>query len=215
MNGIFNSLTNFPAERAVLMKERASGSYRVSAYFIAKTTSEIPVEMIYPTIYVIISYWMAGLAANGGKFLANWLTIVLSMLTAQSVGLTISAAVMDFKKSIVVASVGMLGLMLISGFYVNGNNLPVWIKWVQYLAFMKYSYAVVAQIEFTGLNVACATSASSFTQCIGNPSGTIPGDAVLAFYDLNSLSVGANVGILFAFLFGFRFFAYFFLRRNK
>jgi hypothetical protein len=108
-------LTTFPAERAVLRKERAAGAYRLSAYFLAKTTSEIPLELLYPTMFMFITYWMAGMEADAGKFFSSWWLILLTTLAAQSLGLAISCAIMDFKKSIVFASVLMLSLMLLGG----------------------------------------------------------------------------------------------------
>ena len=58
-----------PAERDVLMKERASGSYHLSAYFLAKSISEAPIILILPTAFLIISYWVAAMNPSFVAFL--------------------------------------------------------------------------------------------------------------------------------------------------
>ena len=71
-----------PAERTVISKERSSGSYHLSAYYIAKTVSELPLLVILPTIFIIIVYWSAGL--NGAaSFFWSWFILLLSGLAAQ------------------------------------------------------------------------------------------------------------------------------------
>lgn len=47
-----------PPERAVLNKERATGSYRLSAYFFGKTLAETPLELLLPIMFGSIVYWM-------------------------------------------------------------------------------------------------------------------------------------------------------------
>jgi hypothetical protein len=55
---LFNALAAFPSERRVILKERASGSYRLSAYFMAKSASEVPLELFYPLLCTTVFYWM-------------------------------------------------------------------------------------------------------------------------------------------------------------
>lgn len=132
---LFNSLTTFPAERAIIIKERASGSYRLSAYFLSKVVAEAPVELAYPVVFLCIAYWMVGFHTSAGGFFFTVLTILLSTLCAQSYGLLISCTLLDFKQSITFASVSMLTLMLLSGFYVKLEKIPVWLRWATYLVF--------------------------------------------------------------------------------
>ena len=72
----------------MINKERASGTYRLSSYYLAKTLSELPLAMIHPTISTFLFYWLAGL--NGytvpTAFIHSWMVLLLSALSAQSMG---------------------------------------------------------------------------------------------------------------------------------
>jgi ABC-type multidrug transport system permease subunit len=59
-DAMFQAYMAFPLERAIIFKERSSGAYHLSAYFMAKTTSEAPARLSLPAIYMVISYWMSG-----------------------------------------------------------------------------------------------------------------------------------------------------------
>ena len=77
----------------------------------------------------------------------NILYILFISVVSQSVGLCIGATVMDFKKSIVVAAVYGLSCMLLGGFYQQ--NIPPWLSWFQYFAYLFYSYDALLSIEFS------------------------------------------------------------------
>ena len=66
----------------MISKERRSGVYHLSAYYLAKTVSELPLVLLQPSIYLIISYWIVGL--NGpAAFFGTWLVLVTNCLAAQ------------------------------------------------------------------------------------------------------------------------------------
>jgi hypothetical protein len=42
--------------------------YRVSPYFLSKTVTEIPGQLVPPILFSIVAYWMVGLQPDAGKF---------------------------------------------------------------------------------------------------------------------------------------------------
>ncbi len=70
-----------------LLKERASGMYRLSAFYFARMASDLPLDMAIPTIFVIILYFMSGLRTDSAKyFFENWFAVVLVRTQLRSLG---------------------------------------------------------------------------------------------------------------------------------
>lgn len=58
---MFAAIFTFPSEMAMLLKERSSDMYRLSAYYLARSTATLPLDLLYPLIFVSLAYWMGGL----------------------------------------------------------------------------------------------------------------------------------------------------------
>lgn len=145
-DAMFHALMAFPAERVVILKERSSGAYHLSAYFIAKTTSEMPMRMALPFIYMTISFWMAGISPRFDLFCATTLISLLSVIAGESIGLLIGAAIYDMEKALTTMTVVSLFLMLLGGFFIQ--NPPEWLVWGKYLSPFKYSFDASRQLVF-------------------------------------------------------------------
>ena len=65
----------------------------------------------------------------------------------QSLGLLVSAVIMDLQKAMVMSVVMLLSFMLVGGFYVK--RLPSWLQWFQYLSYITYSFDSMLHLEFT------------------------------------------------------------------
>lgn len=67
----------------MLAKERATDMYRLSAYFMSRSLSDLPMEWLLPTLFLCIVYFMAGLRQSAAAFFCTLLSIYLIITTAQ------------------------------------------------------------------------------------------------------------------------------------
>lgn len=66
----------------VINKERSAGWYRLSAYYLAKMTSEIPLILVQPILFITVVYWCVGL--NGvTAFFATIGTLIIHAIAGQ------------------------------------------------------------------------------------------------------------------------------------
>ena len=77
---LFVALFTFPDEFKMLLKERASGMYRLSAFYFARTASDLPMDMAIPTLFLLLVYFMGHLRYTAAAFFANYFTVILIML---------------------------------------------------------------------------------------------------------------------------------------
>lgn len=201
----------FPQERVVCLKERASGSYRLSAYFMAKTTSDAPVRIILPLLYMVVSYWMAGFDNRFTVFIGTIGCTLLSVVAGEAIGLFVGAAIYDMEKAITVMTVVTLALMLLGGFFVQ--NVPHWIEWGKYLSPFKYAFDSSLQLVFDR-PVPCDGSGALGGLCAGNDTGYASAVDVLDYIGVQG-SIAFNVGMLLLICSLPRFGAYLCLRYKK
>jgi len=191
-DSMFTALTAFPSERKVIMKERASGSYHLSAYFMAKTTADAPVRLILPLIYMVVSFWMAGFSNSISVFFGTLGCTLLSVVAGESIGLFIGAAVNDLQKGLTIMTVFTLFLMLLGGFFIE--NIPEFIVWGKFISPFKYAFDSSLQLIFDR-DVPCDGSGALEDLCIDNEEGAAPIGEVLGFIGIQG-SVAFNAGIL-------------------
>ncbi|WOL13202.1 hypothetical protein Cni_G21971 [Canna indica] len=144
---LYNAVFTFPQERPMLRKEQASGMYRLSSYFMARTAGDLPMELALPTAFTFIIYWMGGLKPDPVSFLLSLLIVLFSVLVAQSLGLAVGAILMDVKQATTLASVTTLVFLMAGGYYVQ--QIPPFIVWLKYLSYSFYCYKLLLGVQFT------------------------------------------------------------------
>ncbi|XP_020103847.1 ABC transporter G family member 22 isoform X1 [Ananas comosus] len=184
---VFTAIFTFPQERAMLKKERAVDMYKLSSYFMARTTSDLPLDLFLPVIFLLIVYFMAGLRQSIKPFFLTMLTVFLSIIAAQGLGLAIGATLMDIKKATTLASVTVMTFMLAGGFFVKG--VPLFISWIRYISFNYHTYRLLLKVQY---------------------------NHVPPSINVSNLDNGAKeVAALIAMIFGYRLLAYVSLRRMQ
>ncbi|XP_022982855.1 ABC transporter G family member 22-like isoform X1 [Cucurbita maxima] len=146
---VFTAIFTFPQERAMLSKERAADMYRLSAYFLARTTSDLPLDLLLPILFLLVVYFMAGLRLSAAPFFLTMVTVFLSIVAAQGLGLAIGASLMDVKKATTFASVTVMTFMLAGGFFVQ--QVPVFVSWIRFLSFNYHTYKLLLKVQYNNI----------------------------------------------------------------
>ncbi|XP_039016006.1 ABC transporter G family member 22-like [Hibiscus syriacus] len=195
---MFSAIFTFPQERVMLAKERSVGMYRLSAYLLARMTSDLPLDLILPLVFLVIIYLMAGLKPTFTAFSLTMLTVFLSVVASQGLGLTIGAAFMDVKKASTLASIIIMASMLSGGFFIQ--KVPVFMSWIRYISFTYHTYRLLLKIHYGCSIDSCGESDSSCRS---------PFKGLRLDWD------GIEVGTMITMIIGYRLLAYAFLRRMK
>jgi hypothetical protein len=204
---LYNAVFTFPLERPMLLKERASGMYRLSSYFAARAAADLPMELGLPTAFVLILYWMGGLDPRPGAFVLSLAVVLYSVLVAQSLGLAVGAVLMDVKQGTTLASVITMVFLIAGGYYVQ--HIPPFVAWLRWLNYSFYCYRLLLGIQFPG--------GGGFYECDG-PGGRRTLCPVAEFPAVKAVGLNnhwIDVCVMALLLVGYRVIAYVALDRLK
>ncbi|GKC47108.1 ABC transporter G family member 21 [Tanacetum coccineum] len=137
--------------------------YRLSSYYFARMAGDLPMELVLPTVFVSVTYWMGGLKPSLSTFMLTILIILFNVLVSQGLGLALGAILMDLKQATTLSSVVMLVFLLAGGYYVQ--KIPPFISWLKYISFSHYCYKLLVEVQYTktevyecGIGVHCKVS---------------------------------------------------------
>ncbi|CAF4333976.1 unnamed protein product, partial [Adineta steineri] len=195
---------------SVINKERASGSFRLSAYYFATCLCETPIKLVLPAISYTIMYWMVNVNSNFANFLGILCFLLMSVLVAESIGLFFGALFQDLGRAWVACNVSALGFLLAVGYF--SHHTPYWLKvWVKWISFFTYAYNGCMQLQFMGERTYQCTDGAYIDMCKNNMNGTFISNEAIKYFNLD-LNVGFNFLVLFGMFIVYRIAAYIALR---
>jgi ABC-type multidrug transport system permease subunit len=190
--GALMVINSFPAERALMLRERAAGTYYASAYFVAKVIVDTLLTIPLPVIFTCITYFIVELQPTAAKFFLCMLLNTLCNLAATSLATMVCALCKTTELSVIVLPLIMELSRLFGGFYLAPSNLPVYFSWLDALSYIKYAYVGLSLNELEGLELTCTPKERL-------PSGLCPypdGQKSIDNLGLDYISLGGCIGVL-------------------
>jgi ABC-type multidrug transport system permease subunit len=149
---VMPTINVFPDQKIIIKRERAAGTYRAFSGFFSKFLSTLPLVYAGSLLLSIPIYWMIGFQKDAAKYFAFILIILVQSHTANALGVAIGSFVPSARVGQVIAPLVVVIFLIFGGQFVNLDNAPDSLKWIQYISFISYSNKALAQNEFYGLN---------------------------------------------------------------
>eukprot|EP00798_Chlamydomonas_sp_ICE-L_P023416 gene23416-30690_t len=196
MFGALMVINSFPAERVVSLRERAAGSYYVSAYFFAKSVSEMVFQAIVPVIFSLTVYFLVGFQASAGKFFIFTAFMMLCNAAAVSMATMISAVFRTTDMAVTILPMVLEVSRLYGGFFVSPEAMPEYFKWLEAMSYCTYTYVAISQNELNGLDLHCTEQQlNAIGEC-----PTTSGEQVVDRLGLDYVSIPQCAGILISYI---------------
>eukprot|EP01113_Clastostelium_recurvatum_P019864 TRINITY_DN2352_c0_g1_i2.p1 TRINITY_DN2352_c0_g1~~TRINITY_DN2352_c0_g1_i2.p1 ORF type:complete len:993 (+),score=221.18 TRINITY_DN2352_c0_g1_i2:230-3208(+) len=152
--GSITSLDIFFSERLLFLRERATGCYRTSSYFLSKAISDmVPMRFIPPLLTGAICYYMIGFRPDLVHFVIFIVSLVLISMTSTAMCMAISAVTPAVNVGNLIAILLLFFFLLFSGFVINTTSLPSYLTWVPYTSLITYGFQILMINEFDGLTI--------------------------------------------------------------
>jgi ABC-type multidrug transport system ATPase subunit len=127
----FDVTLTFPKERRVFLRERKSGLYPTTAFYIARILADMPMHVVSAALMAVIIHPMAGLRMHIGLFMvANIIGVLVGAAVMQCIG----AICRSFEEANLLMMPTMMFAMMTSSTFVR--EVPGWIKWMRDISMM-------------------------------------------------------------------------------
>jgi hypothetical protein len=161
---------------------------------------ELPLTLMQMIVQYILVYYMVNMQGSWVYIvLASWALAVVSCSIAVLVGCLVN----EVKDVAELTPLLFIPQMLFAGFYISTSQIPVFLRWAQYLCGLKYSMNLILLTEFNPSNESCAGGARPFCESVLKNNG------------IQTDKVWLYILILVALFAGFRAIGAFFLVRKS
>lgn len=190
-------------EMSVFVREHLNYWYSVKSFYLAKTLADIPIQVAFTLMTVIGIYYMTSQPLEPMRFFMVLTLAVLTSLVAQSIGLLMGAG-LNIESGVFFGPISSIPTILFSGFFVNNNVIPPYLRWLLHVSYFRYSFegCMVSIYGYDRPKLRCDEMYCHFR----NPR------KFLEELSMENADFLVDTLVLFAFFVGIRTIAYFVLR---
>ena len=134
------TLLTFPLEMSIFVKETTNSWHGAGMYYLAKSLADLPFQILFPTIYVCITYFLNGQPIDPVRFSLYLVIMIMAGFLGQSFGLIFGVIFMNEPVSAVfIAPLAVLPTFLFSGFLVKIENMPEILQHLSWLSCIRFA----------------------------------------------------------------------------
>jgi hypothetical protein len=153
----------FPFERPLFMREYSTGTYSSLSYFMSKIALELPLTLLQTLLQFILVFFMMNLQGNFIYFVLEAWGLGLA---SSSVAMALGASVSNVKDVTELAPLLFVPQLLFAGFFIRTSQIPVFLRWAQYLCSIKYAINLALITEFNSDLKSCQGASAPYCQAI-------------------------------------------------
>lgn len=129
-----------------------------TAYFISKSIVELPLTLAVAIVQYVLIYNMMQLQ---GFFVYEVLAAWGLGLASASVAVALGCAIPDVKNVTEMAPLLFVPQILFAGFFIKMSQVPIFLRWAQYLCALKYAMNIILMVEFDSSLPSCSGNAAT------------------------------------------------------
>ncbi|XP_018573015.1 ATP-binding cassette sub-family G member 1 [Anoplophora glabripennis] len=150
MSTMMLTILTFPTEMSILIKEHFNRWYSLKMYYASVTIVDIPISVLCCFLFSIIIYFMTAQPPEMIRFAMFFVTSMLVVFVAQSVGLMIGAY-FDVVNGTFLGPTLSVPMMMFAGFGVSLRDLPHYLYWGSYISYLRFGLEGIVGAVY-GLN---------------------------------------------------------------
>lgn len=132
-------------------REYAEGVIGVPSFLISRRLARVFVEDLpVPLIYSVIFYFMVGFDARASQFFVFFAVNLLMQYIAVTLSMVCVSVSRSFAGASLIANMAYTLQSLGCGYFVQSNQIPVWMRWLKWTAYVFYGFGALAANEFVG-----------------------------------------------------------------
>ena len=133
------------AERQVFCREYSTGHYRLFSYILVKTTHGILSTAKSSMLVLLIVYWTTNLQ---GRFWYLYMVFMAYGAVSSALGYAIIGLAKNLTWGRILAPIATIPQVMMCGFLVTQDALPVWSSWIVWTAPLTYAFRLALGEEF-------------------------------------------------------------------
>ncbi|XP_031825993.2 ATP-binding cassette sub-family G member 4 [Nomia melanderi] len=139
----------FPIEASVFLREYLNNWYRLRSYYVAKITSDLPLQILCPSVFIFIAYYMTGQYMECDRFFRTWLICILTTILGQSSGMLVGVAFNQHLGIFLVPAINM-PMILFAGFFLKFSEVAGYLQPLCIISFFRYAFEGILQALYDG-----------------------------------------------------------------